>query len=96
MSNYCAQTCGRCNAAPSLPAAACFDVAPPGGFTCAQQVSRHCEPAASCKWYIVSNMLCTAQDSGAWLCQGGALLQVVAVGKAPQCLALFDVTLLLW
>ena len=41
MSGYCAHNCRRCSSG-------CTDVAPPGGFSCAQQVSRHCKPAASC------------------------------------------------
>ena len=47
MRGYCAQACGRCTSG-------CSDVPPPGRFFCAQQVSRHCEPAALYMWCIIN------------------------------------------
>ena len=70
MSGYCAQTCGRCSSG-------CSDVAPPGGFSCAQQVSRHCKPRS-----IVHALLCTMLSGLALQSQCPA---AVAVGKVLLC-----------
>lgn len=78
MGGYCAQACGRCTSG-------CSDVPPPGGFSCAQQVSRHCEPAALYMWCIINYLQCSAHHSAAWLCRATALLPSSGYGQVLLC-----------
>ena len=77
MSGYCAHTCGRCSSG-------CSDVAPPGGFSCAQQVSRPCKPGS-----IVHAMPCQKHALLCTILSGLALQSqcpaAVAEGKVLLC-----------